>query len=319
VVLKALLAELGIRARLALVRPFGTDASLWRFPSRGFYSQPLLRVEAGGEVVWLDPGLRIAPFGVFPSAVADAEALVLPEPGEAPEVVRTPARAAVEERRDLTVRIVLEPGGGAAVSGEDRYQGAAAAATKGALERLDASERRQVVESMLARSFRGVVLAEATFLGEDDPDAPLVLRWRGHVPGLGRTTADGGLVLENPVLPARLGPRFVQLASRRTPLLVQVPERVTLRTEITAPDGLAPVAAGPREAEGPLGAFTRREVVEGRTLVREQRLTLERGRIAPERYPDFAAFAAAVDAVEEAPAVFRARPGGEPPPEAPAR
>lgn len=316
-VLKALLSALGIRARIALARPFAADQGPWRFPTPGLYGHPLLRVEAGGETLWLDPGLRAAPFATIPSAVTDAEALVLPEPGEALEVVRTPARQRVEERREVVVRVTLDAEGGAEVEGEDRYHGAAGAAAKGAVERLDASERRQVIESMLARSFRGVALSEAVMLGEDDPEGPLVVRWLGRVPRLARPAGPSELVLEAPVLPSRLAARFVQVASRTAPLLVQVPERSVQRVEISAPPGLVPSVTAPRSIESPFGTFSRTERAEGRTLVREDRLDLPRGRIAPERYADFAAFAAAVDAAQEMPMAFGTGPAGEAPPPPP--
>jgi tetratricopeptide (TPR) repeat protein len=324
-VLRALLPLLGVRARIALARPFGTDQGAWRFPSHGLYAQPLLRVEVGKETLWLDPGLRVAPFATLPSAVSDAEALVLPEPGEPPEIARTPERTRVEERREVVVRIALDAEGGAEIEGEDRYHGAAGAAAKGGVERLDASQRRQVIESMLARSFRGVALSEAAMVGEDDAEAPLVVRWRGRVPRLARSVNGAGstpsrgapqggggtrLVLDAPILPARLGARFVQVASRTTPLLLAVPERSVERVEIRAPEGLLPVAGEPRTIASPFGRFSRTERVEGRTLVREDRLDLSRGRIPPERYPEFAAFAAAVDGVQELPAVFGAGPVG---------
>ncbi|HET8539372.1 MAG TPA: hypothetical protein VFL83_05825, partial [Anaeromyxobacter sp.] len=298
VVLRAVLAELGARTRVVLARPYGADASAWRFPPSSLYGHALLRVEAGGETVWLDPSLRVAPFGAVPSTVLDVEALLLPEPGEEPEVVRTPARCAVEERREVVARVALDPDGGATVAGEDRYFGAAAAAAKAAVERLDASDRRQVIESMLARSFRGLALGEAAFAGEDDPEAPLVIRWRGKVPRLARA-ANGGLVLDAAILPARLGPRFVQVAGRTTPLLLQVPERSVQRLELVAPEGFAPVAIPAAPVGSPFGSFSRTDRVEGRTLVREERLELARGRVPPERYPEFAAFAGAVDAAQE--------------------
>ncbi len=307
--LKALLSELGVKARIAMVRPFGADGSTWRFPSHGAYSHALLRVQAEGVALWLDPGLRLAPFATIPSSVLDAEALVLPEPGEAPEVVRTPALTRVEERREVVVRIALDRDGGATVSGEDRYHGAAGAAAKAGVERLDASDRRQLIESMLARTFRGVALSEAVIAGEDDPEQPLVIRWKGTVPRLARQAA-GGLVLDAPVLPSRLGARYVQLASRSTPLLLQVPERLVQRVEIVAPEGLTAAAGPPRTVEGPSGRFARTERVDGRALVREDRLDMSRGRVAPDRYADLASFAAAVDAIQEAPATFSAGPEG---------
>jgi hypothetical protein len=88
---------------------------------------------------------------------------------------------------------------------------------------------------------------------------------------------------------------------------------VEARVEVVAPEGFAPGPAEPRAVEGPWGSLARRERVEGRTLVREERLVLARGRIPPERYADFAAFAASVDHVQERPAAFlRTGPAAEP-------
>ena len=51
--------------------------------------------------------------------------------------------------------------------------------------------------------------------------------------------------------------------------------------------------------ETPFGSYARTERVDGRTLVRDERLDLPRTRVAPERYAEFAAFAGAVDGVQE--------------------
>jgi hypothetical protein len=163
---------------------------------------------------------------------------------------------------------------------------------------------------MLARSFRGLALSEVLVLGEDDGEGPLVLRWSGRVARLARPAPGGGLVLDTAILPARLGARFVQVAARSSPLLLGAEERAVLRIEVRAPEGLVPVAGPDRRAEGPAGAFARTERLEGRTLVREDRLELSRARIAPDRYGALAAFAAAVDAAQELPSTFVARPGG---------
>lgn len=315
-VLKAVLAELGIRARIALVRAFSADPAPRRFPGRGLYSDPLLRIEAGGETAWQDAALRLAPFGTITSGACDAEALILPEPGEALEVARTPP-CSVEERREVAVKIVLDADGSASVEGDDRFFGAAGAAAKTMVERLDASERRQAVEGMLARSFRGIAVGEIRMSGEADPEAPFAIRFRGRVPSLARRTG-AGFVLETPIMPERLGAHFVQTASRTTPLLLSAPERVIQRFQLTAPEGLIAAAAAPRSVDGPFGSFTRSERAEGHTLLREDRIDLHRARIAPNRYADFAAFAAAVDAVQEAPTVFQPDPGSSATPRAPA-
>jgi hypothetical protein len=302
-VLEAVLAELGLRARIALARPFASDASPSRFADAGGFTQPLLRVEAGGETFWLDPGQRLAPFGALPPAALDAEALVLPAPGDALETARTPARALVDAERSTRVRVALRADGSAEVEGEDRYVGALAGAAKAALERLDAAERHQAVEALLARSFGGFTVGEVRFEGEEDPEAPLVIRWKGAAPEVARA-AGGGLVVDALVFPARLGARFVQVAARTTPLLVPAPERAAQRIEIVAPDGFVARAGPAVRLETPFGRFVREERGDGRTLVREERLELARARVPPERYGDFVAFAGAVDAAEERPAAF---------------
>jgi hypothetical protein len=297
-VLRAVLAELGIRARVALARPFAADPSPRRFPSHASWSQPLLRMELGEETVWHDPALRSAPLGTVPSPALDVEALLLPEPGEPLEVVRTPERPIVEERREVVIRIALRPDGGAALEGEDRYHGAAAAAGKAMVERLDATERRQVIEASLARSFPDVSLDSAEMDGEQDPRRPFVIRWRGTAPSLARAS-NGGLVLDAPVVPARLGARYVQVAARTTPLVVPLTERVDARVEVIAPEGLVPAPAQASAVDGEFGSFARAERADGRTLVNEERLVLRRGRVAPARYADFASFATTVDHLQE--------------------
>jgi len=301
--LRAVLEDLGFRARVAVVRPFWASADETRWPDASRYEVALLRVEAGGETTWLDPSLRLAPFGALPSGLLDGEALVLARPGEPLEVTRTPARAPVPEQREVAVRIVLAPDGSAELQGSDTYRGAMGGAAKAALEPLDATQRRQAMEALLARSVRGVTVGEVAFDGEDDLEAPLALRWRGRASFLARPS-EGGSVVETAVFPARLAARFAQVAVRRTPLLVPGDERTVERVEVVAPEGLVPRAAPAERIETPFGSYQRTESVEGRTLMREERIEVLRGRIPPERASDFAAFAAAVDAAQARPLVL---------------
>jgi hypothetical protein len=321
VVLEAVLTELGVRSRVAFARPFSADPTPRRFASHATWTYPLLRIDAGREVIWHDPTLRQAPLGTVPSSVLGVEAIVLPFPGEPLELVRTAERAPVEDRRVVSVQITLEPDGGASFVGTERYFGATAAAAKGAVERLDETERRQMLEANLARTFRGLSLSSAAIEGENDPSAPFTLAWKGKAPGLARASP-GGLVVDAPLFPARLGARWVQVASRSTPLLVPVPERTEQRIVIAAPQGVVPEPSAPVTSEGPYGTYSRTERLDGRTLVREERIFVDRARIPPERYPEFAAFAATVDRLQQAPTTFRkgevadVGPGGSPTPAA---
>ncbi|HET6923084.1 MAG TPA: hypothetical protein VFI16_08050, partial [Anaeromyxobacteraceae bacterium] len=298
VLLKAVYAALGVKARLALVRPFPNDQTPYRFPRPDLYGHQVLRVEQGGRVVWLDPSTRYTPFGVLPQAVRGCEALVLPEPGEAPEVARTPDGDG--EGREALLRIALDRDGGASIEGQERYLGFDGAAARAALERLDAPARKQAVEQSLARSFRGLTLESLEVEGERRADVPLTLRWRARAPSVARL-AEGRAAAEVTAYPVRLGARFVQRAARATPLLVAAEERASLRVEVTLPPGAEPPEGLSREVSAPFGAYHRSERWEGKVLVREERFELRRGRIRPEAYPEFVRFAAAVDEAQGEP------------------
>jgi hypothetical protein len=129
---------------VAFVRPFSADPAPRRFPSRTAWSYPLLRIEAGGAPLWHDPALRLAPLGTIPPSLVGCEAIVLPDPGEPLEVATTPERAAVEERRELALRLALGADGGASVEGEERFHGASSAAERA----------RSSMTSLLKKKFR---------------------------------------------------------------------------------------------------------------------------------------------------------------------
>jgi hypothetical protein len=60
--------------------------------------------------------------------------------------------------------------------------------------------------------------------------------------------------------------------------------------------------------EAEQGGYVRAERAEGSALVREDRFVLRRGRIDPQRYPEFAELARAIDSAQEAPMLFERSP-----------
>lgn len=313
ILLKALLAELGVEARIALVRPFEADPRPWRFPRHGLYGAVLLRLRLPGHDLWVDPNQRDAPFGALAADVLDAEALVLPQPGEPLEVARTPAQAAVPSGRSSAVRIVLDADGTAVVEGTDRYRGHTGGEVRGALERFDAAMRRRIFEQSVAGTFRGGSLEALELKGADDRERDLEVVYRARVPGFARREA-GGLVLEAPILPARLREAYVGVAERKLPLLVAPQDPLAQRVELVAPAGLTLRPAPEVTLDTRWGRYVRKERLEAGALVREERIELARGRIAPADYPDFARFVTEIDSVQGAPIVISGtpNPGGPP-------
>jgi hypothetical protein len=290
---------MGVPARLALVRPFYVDPQRWLFPRLDLYSVPVVRAEIVGAVVWLDPSARWAPFGALPPGARDAEALVMPRPGEALRRERTPQLPA-PDRSEVLLRIQIEPGGDATIEGVETYFGFEGAGAKVVVEKLDQIGRRRAVEQALSRSFRSLRLEEVRFEGEREVGTPLVIRYRARVAELARPSG-GRLVMSDVPYPFRLGARFASTASRESPLLIGVGDRSSLRIEVTPPPGASAVAGPPVKVDAPQGSYLREERVEGGRLIREDRFELRRSRVSVEAYPDFARFAAAVDEAQALP------------------
>jgi Tfp pilus assembly protein PilF len=302
VLLKSLLDALGVRARLALLRDFSRDPAPYRFPRPDLYQYAVLRVERAGRVAWLDPTTRGTPYGVLPGPVRGAEALVLPAPGEQLEVTRTPADDGSERRR-TRLAVAVDAEGGAVVEGADTYAGFEAATLRASIEPLDAQSRRQAMEQVLAKSFRGATLLDLAVDGDGALDGPLTLRWRAKVERWARLE-EGRAVAEQPIFPARLGARFVQRAVRETPLLVASDDRAAVELTVTLPPGWRPAPAPPASVATPFGSYRRDEADEAGRLLRKESFELLRRRVAPGEYPAFGDFARAVDAAQGEPLVF---------------
>ena len=202
--------------------------------------------------------------------------------------------------RAAAIRITVDADGGAAVEGTDRYTGHTAGVIRGALERFDAAARRRLFEQSVAASFRGGALEALELRGTDDREAELVVAWRARVPGFARHDR-GALVVETPILPAQLAEGFVRLAERKLPLLVSPQEPLAQRVELSFPEGFTPQPAAGVVLTSAWGRFERTERLEGRVLVREERLEIPRSRVPPESYPEFARFVTAIDAAQGVP------------------
>jgi hypothetical protein len=81
-----------------------------------------------------------------------------------------------------------------------------------------------------------------------------------------------------------------------------------MRLEVIPPPGFQPAPRPAARLEGPFGSYRRAERAEGGELVREDQVFLSRGRIAPDAFPGFAAFAASVDEAQGAPMAFQGAP-----------
>ena len=294
--LKAALASAGIGSHIVLVRGFNQDQAQYRFPRMDTYPWAVLRVDLPDGAAWIDPTYRLAPFGELPVFLRDQDAWVVPEPGEEPQRIRTPATVA-QDGRDIALRFTLDANGAAAGTGRDEHMGFEAAGLKDALERFDDTQRKQAVETMLSRGLRGVELVSLAVEGESEVGGPATAVYGMRVQ-LARK--DGPqLFVPASLLPQRLARRFMQRAERALPLLVESTEKQTTRAEIVLPQGFhlrSPPA--PVSLRTPFGELTFRAREEHGRIVVEEAFVMPRQRVAPAQYAQFADFARRVDDAE---------------------
>jgi hypothetical protein len=303
--LKAALTSLGLDARVVAVRTSGVDAGPVRFPSEALMPYACVRVALpDGTSRWLDGMVRFAPYGELPEQASAREAWVLPEPGKPVEPTRTPPPQPLVPKQ---VRLTLElsPEGTLRGQGAETLSGFEAAQFAEQLEAIPPDQRKQALEQALSRYFGGAELSEVTLEAQRAVGASLVLKYRFQAPGFARREGNA-LVLGPLTFPTQLSRRYVQVRTRKTPLVLDSSEGVELEATLQLPEGatLADPLAG-LKVEGPLGKFEHAERQQGRTVTVRESIRLRLGRVPPEGYEDFARFAGQVDLVQARDLVVR--------------
>jgi cellulose synthase operon protein C len=304
--LKAGLESLGIPARLAVVRPFSSDPAPYLFPTESLLPFSCLRVLVpGGEPLWVDTTVRFGPFGQLPEhALGEREAYLMPEPGRPMEKLKTPPLA---EKPSKQVRLWLElkPDGQLLGRGAEVYEGFDGAQLADAFDALSAENRKQALQNAVARYFGGADLTNVKLEHAQEVGAPLTLTYEFTVPRFARLEGDKRMVLGPVAFPARLGQRYVQLSSRKTPLFLESTEKSDTQVTLTLPEGWRlqdPQAE--LKVDSRFGRFTRSEQQEGRVLTITEAMRMPRNRILPNGYDVFAQFAGDVDLIQTRDLVF---------------
>ncbi len=305
----AALRSAGLPFHVVLARPFAANPHPFRFAHLEVHSQGLIRVEPqGAPQVWVDPTLPLAPFGPPPESLADAEAWVVPHPGEAPSRVTVPPPA----RPTAPLDELLE----GSVDAEGRFSGRLVRTLNGpdaaelrlALSTADDAQRRQQQSAHLANVLPGAELDALFIDGGAGRDAPVRIESTLSVPGF---VSRAGL--PGAPLPLHLALQLLGRGERRTPLLMPSEQRGHRRYRLTPTSPvLTSSLPAPLLIESPFGRYALAwRVVDG-VLVGDESVTLARGRIPPQRYGDFARFLLAIDAAQSA--RWRPEPAGTPPP-----
>ncbi len=294
-VMKAALAAAGIVSHLVLVRTFGSDPAPYRFPRGELFAYAVLRLDLPAGPAWLDPAYRLAPFGQLPAFARGQDAWVVPEPGEEPLEIRTPAALPEQkEGRVVTLDLTLDAAGVATGKGRDEHFGFEAASLKDALERMDREHRKQAVEAMLGRGLRGISLETLSADHETDQGGSATLQYGLHL-DLARRDGEQ-LLVPSSLLPSRMVRRWGGAAERTVALLVDGQEQNTSHSSIVLPAGKhlrKPLKDG--AVATPFGAYRWSAREEDGKLVIDESLDVPQQRVRPGQYAAFMEFARAVD------------------------
>ena len=304
--LKASLDALGFDARLVAVRAFTSDPAPYTFPNEGLLPYICLRVTLGdGQVIWLDPLVRFAPFAELPEfALGGLEAYVLPEVGKPLQKVTTPERT-TRPGKTVTLDLSLNEAGELSGTGVETYTGFEAAQLAEALEALSADQRDQALQSALSRYFGGADLSNLKVDLERDVGAPVTVRYEFIARRFGRAEGPGRLVASSLTYPLMVGRRYLAVPMRVTPLFIDGSEASATKATLTLPAGWSlqsPV--GEVKLSGPSGTYVRRELQTGLSVTVEEEFHLTQSRVPTKQYENFVQFAGEVDLVQQRDLLF---------------
>ena len=287
----ALDAAAGVSSRLWLAHP-PRDAQLdGELPDLEGFDEPLLR--AGG--LWIDPRYRHAPTGFVSPPLRGGLAFAL-APGKL-ESARVPPGNSDDRQMDFDMHLAAD--GSAEVSVRETLRGWPALEWREALEKLAADRVGPEFEQhTLGFHFPGASLESLSWTGKDDDAGPFTVSYKFRAPQLARRVG-GALVLPAP-FPAELGKRYIGVARRTTPLLVDYAPPTHVHARIAVPRRMVAALPPPVRAETPFGLFEQEATAGGSaaTVVLDARFAMSDARLPVADYRRLVDFAQRVDRAE---------------------
>ncbi|MGZ3438808.1 MAG: hypothetical protein ACXVDD_04810, partial [Polyangia bacterium] len=285
----ALLAAAGVPSRIWLAHPL-RDAQLdGALPDLEGFDEPLL-VAAG---LWLDPRYRHAATGFVSPPLRGGHAFAL-APGRL-EAARVPTQNPDDRQMEFEVKLAAD--GSAEVAVREKLIGWPALEWREALEKL-APDRVQpeFEQHTLGFHFPGASLVSLSWEGKDDDAGAFTVAYKFKAPQLARRVGRG-LVLPAP-FPAQLGKRYIGVAARKTPLLVDYAPPTHVHARIAVPERMVASLPPPVRAEASFGLFEQAASSGAGSVELDARFAMSDARLAPGDYRSIVDFAQRVDRAE---------------------
>ncbi|MCB9529389.1 MAG: tetratricopeptide repeat protein [Myxococcales bacterium] len=189
----ALLAEAGVPAWPALIRPRGHGPFDPEQPSPGQFSHVILYVPDPKGDLWLDATAGLGTLDAIPHALRGRRALVVD--GDGGRLIEVPVGDGRHNRLVEERTFELTPTGGGRLTAELSLTGDLAGHGRRAIAELDASARRALLSAPGLLLGDGRIPDEVDAFALDDPQAPLELRASLTHDDLVAVRLDGALVI----------------------------------------------------------------------------------------------------------------------------
>jgi len=261
------------------------------FSEAMLFTQPLLRVSAEREPIWLSFAGKYTPFAYVSAEARGMPAYVLSE--DKPVAAKVPAAGAQDNVR-YGGKVQLNADGSADLELEQSFFGKYAMGLRNALSEIPEEQLRDVLESrLLGPELRGLELKSYALDHFDDLDSPLVIRAKARIPAFAQRSGDM-LLIAPP-----FGPRVSQLAAlpqRQTPLLMAEATHREINLQLLLPKGavlvndLVPATINDGDRSVQVA-----DVAKPGELSLVRVVNLPAGRVQPKDYPRFLSFARRAD------------------------
>jgi tetratricopeptide (TPR) repeat protein len=292
--LTAMLAAVGIQSRMVLLS--GRTQGLTPYLPSPRFNHAIARVELPSGPVWVDATADQMELGGLPSEDQGVPALVIDD--ATTDLVLTPSLSEDRNRLEDTCRATLRPDGGLSGNMELSASGDLAWLLRTLLRKVPESGREQMLRGMATAIAENATYESGAIERLEDPDQPLLLRFRYHI-DMYSTTAGSFLLARVPWGQTKMGDveRLLSGAERQQDLetsMLRGQYRSSVRLELPAgytPQELQPEVRG----ETPWGSYRVSYRMEGNTLVADSDVRIKPLRVPARDFPGYAEFLRAVD------------------------
>lgn len=257
----------------------------------GLYTEPLMRLALGRRTLWLSLANQYTPFGYVPAEARGMPAYVLDH--DSLVAARTPS-GGVPDKVTYTGKVELDHDGAARIELAQTFDGKMAIALRRALSQLPEAQLHDAIESyLLGAALRGARLIHHKIEHVRDLDEPVIVHMTADMPTFAQQS--GNVLIISPPFTPDLS-KMAALPERQTPMLIPEATDQEVEVDIRLPSGarLAVPLATHRVDDG-----SRRIAVsdhaDGDRIVLARSISLPAGRVQPEEYKQFLAFARRAD------------------------